>query len=855
MIVLEVLMGRRHLWSRVALFLVLTLVAACAAEEEPALPEAGTLSGGTGKSDGIVYEVKDFFRHNKWLPIDDLLGRVAELATDEVNDLLAKVPYANIQVSETAVYSLEGGSMDFVETTSLDKLVTDLAARFGSTDFAARVNQVRQGHLAHSDDAVYAEAEFKVSVGQELSFTIDPHDVEVRFGFLPNQTLTSRTVTTHDKAWQALLEAPLASVKEARGFILPRDIEDVREMKAGESVTLVGQGVLGLNVGANIPVYTFEPTSTFFVSTRLAISAKVLLKGRLDCQLVRGEGDIAWLEVGMGEWSIQEIHVALRDGYGLTAVPAMLSFEVLGKEIVLGEIAEDVVNRYLRKQDWLQFGVHFDAEHHESRVTIQRFEFDLSQGQGEVGDALTQGFTGDLRLAQTLADREYGAVKELVSFTRDIETWRTSFGAFVSSMRFFTDTLETTGAVTIEQGDQAQTILLDQIQESAGKFWTKWTHKRLLVRSEIWQAGTLLDAAANLRLSVAESDKFTARDQVLDHVDSVLLSVVDFETLYYLVNLEYEQLQHEVDKHCDECDDDDDWHCEQDYEDCVAELISPAEVEEWKELLGTVRMTVLEGVFGDNYDPEFSGPGHLAGQLLDLKLALSSVQELPAIFSDTTGRTALLSDLRISMAGLDQLFREVTPQQFEARLAEVMMLIISKRSKASDDKYEKAAGKVENNLNKIREMRDLYAAAQAAYREVDEVTRVTVDGGAIGNRAMVIVPVDGEPDAYALRTLSDRKGLLAAALVDDLIDRAEKLGVLGWLAELFTLGLANPLGFESHHLVAYTLMSLTHPGEREVLVDMDFEEDGFADVSAYLRGRNAEFIGAGDFDLDALLQP
>jgi len=36
---------------------------------------------------------------------------------------------------------------------------------------------------------------------------------------------------------------------------------------------------------------------------------------------------------------------------------------------------------------------------------------------------------------------------------------------------------------------------------------------------------------------------------------------------------------------------------------------------------------------------------------------------------------------------------------------------------------------------------------------------------------------------------------------------------------------------------------------------MDFEEDSFADVSAYLRGRHAEFIGAGDFDLDALLQP
>ena len=833
----------------------LVLVASCAAEEESAVPEPGTLAGGTGKADGIVYEAKDFFRHNKWLPLDDLLGRVASLATDELNDQLAGIPYVDLRLSDTEVYSLNGGSMDMVETRSLKTLVTDLTARFGADDFAAAVNDLRAAHLKGTGDEVYAETEFRLSLGNELSFSIDPHDVNVRLGFLPNQTITSRTVTAHDRAADALLAGPLAALRETRGFVLPRGRDDILSMKPGEAVALVGQGIVGVNVGANIPIFSFEPASHLFVSARFSVSARALLKGRVDCQIIRGEDAVVWLEVGLAEWSIQEIHVALQNGYGLTALPAMLSFDILGKEIILGDIAEKMINRYLRKQDWFRFGVHYDADHQSSRVTIDRFRFDLTMGQGEVAKALTQGFAGDLRLAQTLADREYGAVTELVSFTRDIETWRTSFGAFISSMRFFTETLETTAVVTVEQGAQAQTILLDQLQESAGKFWTEWTHRRILLRSETWEQGVLLDAAANLRLSVAESDRFTDRDQVLDHVDSTLLSVFDFDTLYYDLTTEYEKLQQEVDAYCQECDNDDDWTCEQAYEDCVAELITPEEAATWKADLEALNVSVLPEVDSGAYHADFTAAEDLAQGLLDLKLALSSVQELPNVFSDTTGRTALLTDLRISMAGLDMLFRDVTPEQFEARVGQVMMLIISKRSKASEDKYEKAVDKVEDNLDKIRAMRDLYAATRTAYLEIGEATRVTLDGEAIGSRAMMIVPVEGEEGAYTLRTLSDRKGLLAAALVDDLIDRAEELGVLGWLAELFTLGLANPLGFESHHLVVYSLLSLVPPQEREVLIDMDFEEDAFADVSAYLRGRDATFVGAGDFDLDALLKP
>jgi hypothetical protein len=846
----------RSLRTIFALLVCLPAILAACGEETAKDQQVGTLSGGTGKADGIAYEIKDFFRHNRYLPIDDLMGQLAELATDELNDQLSIIPFADIRISDAQVYSVDGESLDFVETRSLAQLTTDLLSRFGANSFSAKLNDIRTRHLQFTDDSVYAEAQFKVDLGHDFHFSVSPGDVDVRFGFLPNQQLVSRTVSAHKGSLPALVQAPLESVKQARGFILPTKLDDVLSMKPGEAVTLEGTGVIGFNVGANIPIFSFDPVSVFFVTTRVSIGGRVLLNGRIDCQVIRGEQDDAWLEVGISDWTIKGLNVGLANGYGLMGLPDLAAVDVFGKEYVLGEIAEDLLNNYMRKKGWFSVGVSYSSESQKQRMTVERFRFRLNRGEGEVGEALVQGLGGDLRLAQTLADREYGAVEQVISFTRDIDTHRSRFGAHVSSMKFFSENMETTGAVTIVNGDSMQKLLLEEIQHSEGKFFTDWKYRRVLARSEEWVDGVPVSADTNLRLAVSEADKFTARDQVLDHVDAALLSVFDFETLYYTLTEEYERLQHEVDKYCTECDDRDDWSCENEYDKCVDDLIKPEEVEDWKGGLWDLNLAVLPTVDDTPYHDNFVQASELASQLLDLKLALCSVKEVAALFSDTTGRTSLLTDFRISMAGLDRLFEEVTPEQFEDRLAQVLMLIVAKRSKATDDKYKKAVKKVESSQGNLHEMRKLYAEIRDEYRKLGEISRVTVDGQAIGGRAMTIVPfLDGKKEKLTMLTLADRKGLLAAQLYDDLLDAAEDYDLLDWVAELFTLGLADPLGFESQHLVNYTLLSLVPAEEREVLLSMDFEEDGFADVSAYLRGQDAEFIGAGQFDLDALLSP
>ena len=144
--------------------------------------------------------------------------------------------------------------------------------------------------------------------------------------------------------------------------------------------------------------------------------------------------------------------------------------------------------------------------------------------------------------------------------------------------------------------------------------------------------------------------------------------------------------------------------------------------------------------------------------------------------------------------------------------------------------------------------------ASEGYRSLDAITGVRLQGNSIGNSAYVLT---GDPNTMegppVLRTMSEQKGVFAARMVEDMIDRGRDLSLVQAIIRIVTLGLADTRGFESHHLIAYTLASLVPADSREWLMSMDFEEEEFEDIELYSRGtREADFIGLGDFDLDFL---
>ncbi len=762
------------------------------------------------------------------------------------------VPFVDISLGDTQVFGLEGGSEDGVQFTSIDGLVEGLTARFGERAFVTQINAMRTRHLNESGDRFYAESDFNLDLPGDFAFSTDVGDFDVALGFRPRARLRARTVFAHGSSLGALVTQPLKTAREFRGFIFPRGFADFQQMLPGESVALEGEAGVGFNVGANLPIFSVDPINYLVLTARFHLGARVSTDGMLDVQMIRGEGNDLYLDVGLKNAKNRRFRAALDSGYGLHGIPSILEIEIAGNEYSLGTLAERLIRSRLDRSGLLDFGIEANRSSLEERITINRFRIDLKSTDPRAEAGLKQAVGGDLRLLQALADRGDSGVEEVVSLERDLNRRKRHFGAHIASMRFFTERSESEGTIRIATGDSAHTILFRELEEHTGRFFRDWGFRRLVLTDQRWQDGVYLGAQTNLRLAVSESDRFTDRDQVLDHVDSALLSVLDFDTAYNILTRTFEELQHEVDDRCEECGNDDP-SCDFEYDRCVDELITDQDIIAWRERLAARTSEIMGDLDGRAFDGEFSSPHELAQALLDLKLAVSSVRETAAALADTTGRTSMLSDARFSHKGLDDLFRNVDETQFDVRLRQVLTMIISKRSRDYDQKYDRALRWLDGESGKIQDIVEIYGKARKAYQTVDDATRIGIGGNRVGDGAFVIVP-HSETKEPILQSLAEQKGVIAAQMVDEMVERGEDLNLLQSILRLITLGLARPNGFESHHLIAYTLLSLINPEDREWLIAMDFEEDDFADVHVYTRGaRGDQLIGAGDFDLDLLL--
>ncbi|MFT7624896.1 MAG: hypothetical protein ACI9WU_004087, partial [Myxococcota bacterium] len=306
---------------------VASIVMGCVEETEAPAPgnePVGTLNADSGKFDSVSRVVQDYFRHTRELLLRDLVDRAASLATDQLNDLLGNIPWVDIKLSDTAIFGLEEGFEDGSEVQSLSKLKAGLTQRFGETDFLTQINTIREAHLTSGADTYFAESSFEVDISAGTSFTAEVADIPIVLGFKPETKLTATVVGAHDGNIDAVLKNPVQAFREARGFILPRGFKDLKGMKQGEAIALSGKGTFGLNIAANIPVYSFSPVDHLLLTARFSLGGHMQLEGGLDVQLIRGESDLLYLDVGIREAQTKGLHAALSSGWGLTDVPDLL---------------------------------------------------------------------------------------------------------------------------------------------------------------------------------------------------------------------------------------------------------------------------------------------------------------------------------------------------------------------------------------------------------------------------------------------------------------------------------------------------------------------------------------------------
>lgn len=516
------------------LSLVALSAAACAA---PTDDEADS-------SEAAVTELKAYWADAKRLDLGDLSRVAVGFASDQLNDQLAGGS-VGVRFDAPVVFAAHAEPNrvlpDGSEIKALDTVVSGLAARFGEKELGTEVNATRLRHLDASRDDYYVESAFSVRGGIRHGWSFDASGLMdgagVALGFDANAELTSRVIVAapNDKIG-TLLGAPLTAVKEMRGFVYPRSVEDVRKMKPGEMFALRGLGKLGGNFGLGAPVLVAEPTGG--VAYRIVVSAGVsdVIGGQLDVQLVRLEGDEVVVDVGVENGKGLSFHAAVRDGWGIKGVcddgqRCLREVDLGVTKVDLARLVEKAVEK--RLNSYLSFKVEGGAGRASSRVSLSRFRFHLDGGdRDEVARALEQALKFDIRLAQAMYNRDLDRPEPPVSAEFDAvrasTTSTRNFGFELLGMNVYhRAVVKKEGSFVLQTPEGTRAILFDSIHKDGGWFQMDHGYTRTGIAAQTLDARNpeSFRSEANLFLQTAVGDRHMDDDIITDNVDALLLGV------------------------------------------------------------------------------------------------------------------------------------------------------------------------------------------------------------------------------------------------------------------------------------------------------------------------------------------
>lgn len=796
------------------------------------------------KCDSLADNFRDAYDDMTSIDLDDLALLSAGLATDELNGALDDVPYSTIALTPTAVYGQEEELLGQTTVHDINGLRAGLTERFGEHAFATDVVEMRQKEAA-DNDVLWGESHFEIgpSLGHNWSFDAGD-DIVGSVGFTANANIETVVIAPYEDKTEAVVDAPLAAISETRGWIMPRSYEEVTEMTPGESLSMRAEGALGLNLGVGVPFLVGTIADTILtIHARLSLGAKAAVAGTLDVQLVRGEGDDIWVDVGMDKQTIRKFSAAINTGFGVES-----PVEV---ELDLGVINLDVDNlaeRALRKQLDQHLAPSFSATSRSEsmRLTVARFRFDASMaGDPVIEQALAQSMRGDIRLAQALAIRPDSGVNQVLDLTKDARSEANYVGFRFLGMEFYRASDFNTGTVTIEDDGGNQTLLFSEMKERSGFFFTdrEWEFRKLVsIKKD--NDGILTDAAVNSRMTIRETDSFLARDQMLDHVDPMVGYFTGFKPLWEGVGMQADQLAHMVDHEiCDSPGPNADFREKQQYQDCLDALPTHPDVVAKKQEVQNAIDTALAADLRTGWDPAFSSSAEMASKLLQFKLEASARNDRPDVgFYGPEGK--MVTQIRFSNTALEQMMVPGRHEDFQKHLENVLRLQASERSGDNDAKQDDIDDYVDDRQERLDELGQIYGLATVQWADLNDTANMRFDGERIGNYGHLIIlpeedPENGELDAASI---AEHKGRILEETIPELVERAED-GIFGDLDE--------PTQF----VMAYALLYMADPSEIELLVKYVFNDEddlAFDDVNVYSRGTEP-LIDAGQFDLDQLL--
>lgn len=832
----------------------LALLAACAApaDEEP------------GSSADEIRALDAYWADAKKLDLGDLTRLSAGFATDALNDQLTGGRVgARFETPSVFAATARPNRLlpDGAEVKALDTIVSGLAARFGESELGTQVNKARLAHLSGSADDYFVESAFKVNAGLAHGWSFAAPglgDVGLSVGFDANAELGSRViVATKDSGLRALVSSPLAAVKQMRGFLYPRSMNDIRAMKPGEMFALRGAGRLGANFGVGAPLLVAEPTNA--LTYRIVVSAGVsgVVTGQVDVQVVRLPGDEVVVDIGVENGRGVRFDAALRDGWGIKGIcddlkPCLRTVNLAGKKIDLAAAVEKAIEK--RVNEYLTFQVEASAGVSSGRVSISRFRFHLDRGNSaETSKALEQLLKFDLRLAQALYNRDLGdaapAVTADFDAVRAATTSTRNFGFEVLGMNVYHRTVvDRQGTFTVQTPDGARAVLFDYLQKNAGWFQSKHAFTRTGLAAETVDARDpkRFRSEAQLFVQTVSADDYMDDDFVVDSIDAVLLGLAGKDVVATLDRFG-NGMQRELWRRCPATETNNGqrgWD-----EACNVQLLDdPGFVAMKRQGLAAIEPGIARL-------PEDMKA--LIRKAAGVRLTLQSVGLHD--FDATNGpKTSFTFDMRLD----DKALEAMTSRPKEEYASALREMLVSGRAPRQDavsaDGRAYFARIYDGEWGAaMAGMADRFEARAAAYKRIADAEKLlpaALSGkrfvpSPIGLKFTVTADERSIVESAVLRSTSQDRALAATALFDSLYDGAHAF---------------QGASLHPEHIAAFPLLAMVPAVNLEIAMKVDaevkstwfaprkrFQKAGFTSVTATAKGREVTSLG-GMFDLQVM---
>lgn len=817
----------RHRRLATAAALAASTLVACDAPSEAETTSELSVSC-EGKCDGLD-SVTDLLRDPSEIEVDDLINASVPLIVDGVNDFLSSAPFVDIALDQPAFHHEE----------DIDQLVTGLAARYGERELTTEVNRLRAEHLGTSEDTTYAEIAVEIDAGVAEGWSFKTggleglDDISTRVGFNVGSSVEARVIG----AYPFEPGDPLNNLEALRGFIVPRDIDELRQMKPGELLALRGEGRLGVNFGAGVPLLVAEPASALTYNLVLSAGLRSYLEGTLDVQMVRLDGGELVVDVGIERARVRGARIALEDRWGVQGL-IEAEVEIAGVDVDLGRLVEKALDKQLNKKLDL-ISAHAERSTTKTRASVARFRIDLDQADADLlGPMLQQTLMGDIRLAQALSNRGEPGFSAEFDFMRSGISTASSAGIDVFGLSFFKNKIESEGSIVVQTPGGARSLMFDSLHEEGGLFVSRHGYTRVGLAGMVWDAqGRNPETEANLFVQVTESDKGMERDKYVDHLDAVIIALAGPEA-YEVIDGPANDLERFTQGLCPQ-----------------AEISDACTWESTQEPELRIRMDAALAEFETAVSDLDASTRDLVMMAASHKLLAQGTYEVKNNGFIGPG-TDIFLDFRLDDATLTDLAFNHTGDDLKTELEQILIATDVRRDRSPDDVEEDRAELIEDSKEDLERLGRRFDRFAASYQELMAAENATLDTiGLLGPQTMEIrfeVDQNNRPiykDAVT-RSLAQARADVATKMFDDMLDRADE-----WKPH-------------DEQVVAFGLLALALTDHLDVKLDIDHMlEDSFAGrrkvyreanypehLSAYARGPSTDPIDGGLFDIDALIE-